>query len=306
MSDFLWIIGLVLFLGGMICVIATKLNVGESVWWGKLALVVGLVMYLGGMSIQVIPTGYTGVKTTFGQISDEVLPQGFNFKIPFIQSIKKVNNKQQDKLIETQIWGETIEKTPVYASETIVTYQIMPDAAAWIFANISDTDNIITESLVASAEKSAMVELSVNEVTNRAKVEPLTKEKLAQSINEKYGEGKISIVKVVINQMDFEEAYNEAIAEKSIAKQKQEKQQIENETAVSKAEADKKVAITNAEAKAEATRISAEAEANANQLLQESLTDPILKSKFYEKWDGKLPQVMGEKATIANITSSAN
>lgn len=300
------IVGLVLLVGGICLAIFKHVDEGQCPWWSKLAIVLGLVLSLIGASFQIIPTGYSGVKTTFGQISSEVLPRGFNFKIPFVQSIRTVNNKQQDKLIETQIWGETIEKTPVYASETIVTYQIMPDAAAWIFSNVSNPDEVITESLVASAEKSAMVELSANEVTNRSKIEPLTKEKLASSIAEKYGEGKITIVKVVINQMDFEEAYNQAIAEKSIAQQKQEKQEIENKTAVAKAEADKKVTITNAEAKAESTRISAEAEANANKLLQESLTDPILKSKFYEKWDGKLPQVMGEKATIANIAAEAN
>ena len=59
--------------------------------------------------------------------------------------------------------------------------------------------------------------------------------------------------------------------------------------------------IANAEAEAEATRIAAEAEAAANKLIAESLTDEILKSKFYEKWDGKLPSVMGDNAVISNI-----
>ena len=173
--------------------------------------------------------------------------------------------------------------------------------SAWIFSNVTDTKDLITQSLVYSAIKSAMVELPASEVTVRSKIEPLVKEELAESIDEKYGSDTISVLKVVIDQMDFEESYNNAISDKSIAMQRQAQQEIENNTAIAKAEADKKVAIANAEAEAEATRIAAEAEAAANKLIAESLTDEILKSKFYEKWDGKLPSVMGDNAVISNI-----
>lgn len=263
--------------------------------------VLGLLLLVFSLSFTIVPTGYTGVKTTFGQISENTMPQGFNLKVPLVQSIKLVNNKQQDARVESQIWGETSEKTPVYAGDIVVTYQISNKASAWIFRNISDTNHLISESLVASALKSAMVELPAATVTNRAKIEPLAKEKLIDSINEKYGEDKITILKVVINQMDFEESYNAAIAEKSIAQQKKEKQDIENETAIAKAEAEKKVAITNAEASAEATRIAAEAEAEANEKIKNSLNDQIIKSKFYDKWNGELPNVMDSDSVITNI-----
>lgn len=264
-------------------------------------IIVGAVTVVIAMSFSIVPTGYTGVRTTFGQISENTVPQGFNLKAPFIQNIRLVNNKQQDVNISSQIWGETMEKTPVYASDIVVTYQISNDASAWIFRNISNTDDLISDSLVASATKSAMVELESSEVTNRTKIEPLVKEKLIKSIEEKYGENRISILKVVVNQMDFEEDYNRAIAEKSIAQQTKEKQAIENETAVAKAEADKKVAITNAEAQADATRIAAEAEAQANEKIKNSLNDQILRSKFYDKWDGKLPEAMGSDTVITKI-----
>lgn len=264
-------------------------------------LIVGIVALVGAMSFSIVPTGYTGVRTTFGQISKNTVPQGFNLKVPLVQNIKLVNNKQQDVKITSQIWGETTEKTPVYANDIVVTYQISNKASAWIFRNISNTKDLISDSLVASATKSAMVELKASEVTNRTKIEPLVKEKLVKSINEKYGEDRISILKVVVNQMDFEEDYNKAIAEKSIAQQTKEKQAIENETAVAKAEADKKVAVTNAEAKADATRIAAEAEAEANEKIKNSLNDQIIKSKFYDKWDGKLPEAMGSDTVITKI-----
>ena len=279
--------------------------------WVALALV-GVMVFTLGCSFEIIPTGYSGVRTTFGQVSNESVPQGFVWKIPFVQSIHTVNNKQQDAVFESEVWGETTNKTPVYASDIVITYQINASRSAWIYANVTDTDNLITQDIVSSAAKSAMVEIGVEEVTNRSKIEPLVKDKLIESINEKYGEGTITVLKVVINQMDFEEAYNLAIQQKSLAEQEQERQAIENQTAIEKAEADKKVAITYAEAQAEAKRIAAEAEAEATRIaaaaeaednakIRDSLSEEVLQSKFYDKWDGVLPEAMGADTIITDI-----
>ena len=62
-----------------------------------------IVLVLAVCSFHIIPTGYTGVKTSFGQIQKTTIQSGkLNFCIPFVQSIHKVNNKQQDKHIEAQ------------------------------------------------------------------------------------------------------------------------------------------------------------------------------------------------------------
>lgn len=268
----------------------------------KLFAVVGAVLCLFGLSFKIVPTGYTGVRTTFGQISNKTVPTGFNFKIPFVQQIQLVNNKQQDiKFNKDKISGETMEKTPVYAENIIVTYQINPEKSAWIYTNVSDPSALIEQAMVSSAVKAAMIELDTQNVTNRSVIEPLIKEKLNQSLADKYGEETVTVMKIVINGMDFEDSYNNAIAEKSIAQQTYEKQKIENDTAIEKAEADKKVAIANAEAQAEAKRIAAQAEADANEKISASLNDEVLQSKFYDKWNGELPQVMGENAVIADI-----
>lgn len=289
------------FIGLTVAVVGIIVGLKKSKRIMPACIIIGVAVFVVGCCFTIVPTGYTGVRTTFGQVSKNIVPQGFNLKVPFVQTIELVNNKQQDTKIVAQVWGESSEKIPVYATEITVTFQVESGRSAWIFSNVTDTKDLITQSLVSSAIKSAMVELPASEVTVRSKIEPLVKEELAESIDEKYGSDTISVLKVVIDQMDFEESYNNAISDKSIAMQRQAQQEIENNTAIAKAEADKKVAIANAEAEAEATRIAAEAEAAANKLIAESLTDEILKSKFYEKWDGKLPSVMGDNAVISNI-----
>ena len=47
---------------------------GESTMWkyAKYAVVAVCVIGIGASSISVIPTGYTGVKSTFGKISEKI------------------------------------------------------------------------------------------------------------------------------------------------------------------------------------------------------------------------------------------
>jgi regulator of protease activity HflC (stomatin/prohibitin superfamily) len=297
-AAFLSVLGLILA-----AVLTLSKKAGKTIRM-TIALVSAGLLFLS-QSVAIVPTGYTGVRTTFGQVSQATVPQGINWKIPFVQSIDLVNNKQQDIAISTQVWGETSEKTPVYAKDVTVTYQISGAKSAWLYSNVSRSDkDLITDSLVSSAIKAAMVQLNANDVTNRAKIEPMVKTAMIESLNEKYGENTIAVQKVVINNMDFEDSYNAAISEKSIAQQAYEKQKIENDTAIEKAEADKKVAITNAEAAAETTKIAANAEAEANATIAKSLSDEILRSKFYEKWDGKLPTVLGQGSTIYDVTGA--
>lgn len=265
---------------------------GKTMAFAFVAVFVALLLVL---NVHIIPTGYTGVRVRLGQIQKEPVQSGqLLFTMPFVERIYRVNNKQQELLTEVQIWGETDDKTPVYAAEVSVTYQIMPGRSVWIYTNVSDyTRSLLSEGLIASAVKSAMVELSPEDVTNRSRIEPLVQSKLEESLAGKYGEGTVEVRKVVIGDMDFEEAYNQAIQAKSIAAQQKAKAAIENQTAIEKAQAEKQVALLKAQAKAEKVRIAAEAEAEANKKIQESLSEELIEVRKIEAWDGKLPGVMG-------------
>ena len=93
---------------------------------------------------------------------------------------------------------------------------------------------------------------------------------------EDYG---ITISSVSINNFDFSEEYNASIERKAVAEQNAlaAAQELEKE----KIEAEKKL-------------VKAEAEKKANEMKQQTLTDNIIKEKFIEKWNGELPKVMGE------------
>ena len=71
-----------------------------------------------------------------------------------------------------------------------------------------------------------------------------------------------------------------------VAEQAKLKADYENETKIAKAEADAKALL-----------IKTEAEAEANRKLNESLTDKILREKYLNKWDGKLPTTLAGEDT---------
>lgn len=262
-------------------------------------LVLALIFIVLSQSIVVIKTGYTGVRQTFGQISEEPVPNGFSVKIPFVQSVETVNNKLQDKTIEEQIWGETANRTAIWYKNIIVTYRINPEKSAYIFKNVSDyKENLISNSMVNSAVKSASATLEDAQATNRSNVEPTVRDMLQKSVDDKYGADVIEINKIVINESDFEDSYKNAIAEKQNAQLAYERQQIDNQ---------KK--IEQAEAEAQAKIKAAEGEAEANRKLNESISAEVLQkqnldnqSKMLEKWNGELPKVSGSN-TLMDISS---
>lgn len=269
----------------------------EKAKYGKSVVLslVGVVLMLASSTFTIIPTGYTGVKTTFGQINTATLQAGIHFKVPLAQSIEMVNNKQQDITFEDKVWSVTAENTNVFMESVVVSYRINPEKSAYVYATVSDyRNNLVSNTLTQSALKTGSVKLSTDKVVNRGLIEPMVKETLQDSLNEKYGKDTVQIVAVNIGNIDFEEAYNKALEGKQLAQKQLETQQIENQKAIEKAEADKKVALTNAQAEADAKLLKAKAEAEANKLLTKELSDAILMDKYIAKWNGQVPQIVAD------------
>lgn len=298
------VIGVLAIISGVVLLI----NVIAGMKLKKLVPFVILVFGLGcivfSQSFTMIETGYTGVKKQFGQISEEVAPNGFNWKTPFVQTIEKVNNKQQDITFEKQIWSETANRTAIYFENVTVTYQINSSKSAWIYANVTNyKDSLVTEQLVASALKAASKTLKDEDATNRSKIEQLAMENVQESLNQKYKDEVVTVNKVVIADADFDDSYKNAIAEKQKAQLEAEKQQIVNEKNIAEAEADKKVKIANAEAAAEAERIKAEGTAEANKTIADSLTDDLQKYEMIQRWNGMPSLGSGDSMFMVDIDS---
>ena len=304
MVDFLRVLsGVLIFLallGGVALIVLSKkdyIKKEDSKEYRRLSKIIltrvlpfSIILLIFSCSMEIIPTGYTGVKTTFGQIDPDTLQNGLCWQIPFVQKIEKVNNKQQDISFESQVWSETNQRTAIYYEKVTVTYRINPDKSAWIYATVADYQNsLVSEGLVQSSLKASSKQLPDVDATNRSIIEPLCKEYLQKALDDKYGPEVVMITKVIIGNADFDKAYNDTILAKQQAQIEAEKQAIENERRIAKAEADAKVLETETAAKANAKLIEAEATAEANRILEESITEEVVVKMWLDKWDGKLP-----------------
>jgi regulator of protease activity HflC (stomatin/prohibitin superfamily) len=119
----------------------------------------------------------------------------------------------------------------------------------------------------------------------------------------------IIVVSASIEDMDFTDAFTNAVEAKQVAEQNKLKAQTEAEQRIIEANAAAEIKRVNSEADAEALKIAAEAgayeievkaaaEAAANKQLAESITQALIDYKYYETWNGKLPEVMGTDTTI--------
>ena len=301
-------LGFAMFVGGIVwAVYVRKL-------YPVLASLVGIVLLIIGASMHFVPSGYVGVRTAYGQISDKPAKSGMNWHVPFVEAIHNVNCKQQEKdLGEVKIWSETSERTEVYCQNVTVDYQINAEYASWIWTNVEEYDhNLVKQTSIESGIKAATKQYNDTDVTDRAKIEIAAKECVQKALNAKYNSQIVDIVSLTIGNINFSDAYNDAIEKKAQAKlsaetaeyaNRQATQQKEAEAEQKKieAEADAEVKRIKAQGEADAIKIKADAEAEANMKIAGSLTPILVENNKVNKWDGKLSIVSGSGAAIIDI-----
>lgn len=237
-----------------------------------------ITIILGGIlffnSIVFVKTGEIGIITKFGAVQDKVMQAGINFKIPFVQGVKKMNCKTQEMSAKNQSSTKDLQDIEI---EVSVNYCVNVGQAHQLYKNVGTKyQDIILIPTLADTIKTASAEYTAEEtVTKRAELS----NKIYEKLNERLNEQGISIVNVNIINLTFSDAYNQAIEEKQIATQRTLTAQQELET--SKVEAEKK-------------KVEAEGEAEANRIINESLNSDNLQKQFIDKWDGKLPSTIIE------------
>lgn len=233
----------------------------------------------------IVDAGHTGVVVTLGKVNEGVLQEGMHIKAPFVQKVVKIDNRIVKLEVATEAFSKDLQTV---ATTLAINYRVDTSKSYSIYKNIgAGYENVLVAPAVNEVLKAITAKYTAEEsVTNRA----LISDGLINGLNEKLNNIGLYITDVNIINFDFSDAFITAIEEKQVAQQQ-----------LLKAETEKQTAITNAQAEAETTRIRAEAEAEANNKVKASLNEDIIRSKFYEKWDGKLPQAMGSDSVITNI-----
>ena len=126
-----------------------------------------------------------------------------------------------------------------------------------------------------------------NLVSSRSEVASSIEKSLANDL----ANYNINLVATSIENLDFTDAFTDAVEAKQVAEQNKLKAQTESDTKV-----------IEAQAAADVKLIEAEATAKANNLMNESISDSILQKIAIEKWNGELPTVLSDGSNILDLT----
>ncbi|MBQ6626704.1 MAG: prohibitin family protein [Ruminococcus sp.] len=247
-----------------------------------------VVVFVAVNCLVVVDAGHTGVIVTLGKVNEGVLTEGLHVKAPFVQKVVKIDNR----IVKLEVDTEAFSKDLQTVSTTLaINYRVDSAKSYSLYKNIGASyEEVLVTPAVNEVLKAITAKYTAEEsVTNRS----LISDGLVEGLNDKLNASGLYVTDVNIINFDFSEAFINAIEEKQVAQQK-----------LLKAETEKQTAITNAEAEAEATMIKAKAEAEANNKIKASLNENVLTSKFYEKWNGELPQAMGSDTVITDISGN--
>ena len=209
--------------------------------------------------------------------------------MPFVEKIVKIDCKT--KKIEVASESSTKDMQTVNAN-IAVNYGVTKETANVLYQTVGkDYEQILIQPAMLESIKSAMAQYTAEElITKRADVSDSILSTLEQKL-----EGKgFGITGFNLTNVEFSQAYNDAIEAKAVAQQATEKAKAELE----KAQIDNQKKIENAKADAEVMKAQ-------NQEITDrtlALKELEIKEQLIEKWDGKYPSTMlGEQGLLFNL-----
>lgn len=299
----LWIV-LTIAVGLILWFVLGFTRVGKSTVWAKnkkqwLALC-SLVLLLCGCIVSV-PTGHTGILTTFGKVEDHTLEAGLHFKWP-VQQVVSIDNRTQKAVVDLSAFSSDIQEVSVSYS---INYQIDKGNAQNIYKTIgANYYDVVMAPRIQVAVKSVIAKYTAESLVERR--DTLSAE-ITDILWEELDMYNIEIVNTALENLDFSDAFTAAVEAKQVAQQnklkaeiEQNQKNMEQEAAAERqkvaAQAEAEVAKIAAEADREVLQIQADAaeyagkkDAAVNEALANSLTDILIRYYTIKQWDGKLP-----------------
>lgn len=242
---------------------------------GIVGIVVFILFIILLFSFKTIKSGEVGLKVRFGKIVDTSLKEGLNLKLPFVEKIVKVNIKVQKAELQTESSSKDLQTIKTMLA---VNYRVDSDNAVNLYKTVGNSyEETVLIPAIQESIKSVMSQYTAEQtITKRNEVSDKCLEEIQEKVK-KYG---IIVEDFNIIDLDFSDAYNQAIEEKQVAEQKVLTAQQELER--TKIEKEKKI-------------VEAQGTKEANEILNKTLTDENLTKQFIDKWNGQLPTAMGDE-----------
>lgn len=236
-----------------------------------LACVIGFTTMLLLTCVTQIDAGHRGVKTVWGKVTGESLPEGLYFYNRISSNIYSMDCRTRKFSLRTNVYTKDVQQSEV---QVTINYNLDPAFAHTVFKTVgTDYESKIIQPQVLSSLKDTFGKWEADKIiANREKA----RHDILTSLKDILQQNHILISDVLLDNIDFSDQYERAIEEKQIATQNAIK--ASNKTKQIEEEAKQKV--LTAQAEAESMRIRSQALSQNQNLVQ---------YEAVQKWDGKLP-----------------
>lgn len=217
-------------------------------------------------SITTVGTGEIAVMTRFGRVTGQELDEGLHLKLP-IDKANKYDVKVQREEVKAAAASKDLQDIN---STLVLNYSLREGEVDEIHRTLGNEyrEKVIDPALQEVFKASTARYDATQVITNRAEVKSLAVKLLRERL-ESFG---ITVVDLNITNFSFSKEFSAAIEDKQVAQQRAQRAQFN----------------------LEAARIDAEAQ----QVQATTLSPLYLQKLFLEKWNGRLPQVLGSDAGV--------
>ena len=260
-------------------------------------LVIGLI----SGSFYTIEQGERGVLLRFGKVVD-VEDSGLHFKIPFVDTVKKMAVRTIKWTLKTAVYSKDIQGAEVKIS---LNFHLSPASVGSIYANAGmeyDEKLILPQLLSVSKD----VFGKYNAVSIVQAREELSKE-ICKALETKFAPIGIIIESVQLENIDFSDSYEKSVEERMKAevevqkvKQNLEREKINADMLRAKAQGEADAKIAQATANAKSIELVGKAEAEAIRAKSDAMkaNPDYIRMLQAEKWDGRLPQSIVPSSSV--------
>ena len=282
---------------------------------------IGIVCFIAAIAfaiiscVRVVPTGHTGVVTTFGRVEDITYEAGVHFVAPWKTVINMDNRTQKESLTLNCFSSDIQEVSLTYT----VNYQIDKANAQTIYKTIGvDYFSKVVQPKILEAVKGVFAKYNAeNLIASRG----ILSSEVEQILSTSLAQYNVQLVSTSIEDIDFTDSFTDAVEAKQVAEQNKLRAQTEQEQAIIEAEADAQKVKIAAEAQAQAQIIAAQADAEVAKIgadaaeyqgqkdaaimgnLGKMLADyPELVNYYYvTNWNGTLPHTYMGSDNVSTI-----
>lgn len=233
-----------------------------------------------------VDSGERALVLRFGTVIS-VVDDGLHFKLPFVDSVKKVSVRTQKAHSPAAAGTNDLQNV---ATEVALNYHLDPAVLKDTYARVGlDVEAKVIEPRIQEVVKAVVARYTAEQLLRQREQ---VKSEIVMGLAQSLATYNITLEDVQITNFKFSTAFDDAIEAKQTAEQNALK--AKNDLDRIKVEAEQKIATAQAEA--EAIRIQTAA-------IKEQGGEAYVRLKAIEKWDGSLPHVNGGAMPFINIDS---